>query len=222
MKKNSIRGYFFVGIIIALISVIAITVPTQKTTAFWIVYVFTTIAIASQIVVWKITLGKDETLKSKMLSIPVIHIGIVYAVIQVIAFAVFLFTPTLPTWSAILTCSFIAGIAIACMITSKTGRNEIEQTESKIQKKVFYLKELQSEIQLSANSETDRNTREALIQLAEKIRFSDPMSSDNLANIERQIANRIADLKTSTTKLEIIEDINSLLDERVQKCKVLK
>ena len=137
MKKNSTKGYVILGILFALVSIVAFAVPTVKTATFWIAYAFTTIAFAAQIGIWKTALGKEETLKSKFLGFPVVHIGIVYAVIQVIAFAVFMFMLTLPAWSAIVACSVIAGISAVFIISADAGRNEIERVEAKIQKKVF-------------------------------------------------------------------------------------
>lgn len=222
MKKNSTKGYVILGILFVLISIIAFAVPTVKTATFWITYVFTAAAFAAQIVIWKTALGKGETLKSKFLGFPVVHIGIVYAVIQVIAFAVFMFVPTLPAWSAILVCSVIAGISAVCMISADAGRDEIERVEAKVQKKVFYIRELQADIELLADSETNADVKTALTQLAEKIRFSDPMSNEQLADLENKISIKAAELKTTTSKLEIITELNSLLDERNKKCKFLK
>ena len=187
MKKNSTKGYVILGILFALISIIAFAVPTVKTATFWIAYVFTAAAFAAQIIIWRTALGK-ETLKSKFLGFPVVHIGIVYTVIQVIAFAVFMFVPTLPTWSAIVVCSVIAGISAVCMISADAGRNEIERVEAKVQKKVFYIRELQTVVELLTDVETDADTKAALDQLAEKIRFSDSMSSEKLANLENKIS----------------------------------
>lgn len=222
MKKNSTKGYVILGILFALISIIAFAVPTSKTATFWIAYVFTAAAFAAQIGIWKTALGKEGTLKSKFLGFPLVHIGIVYAVIQVIAFAVFMFVPTLPAWSAILVCSVIAGISAVCMISADAGRDEIERVEAKVQKKVFYIRELQADIELLADSETNADVKTALTQLAEKIRFSDPMSNEQLADLENKISIKAAELKTTTSKLEIITELNSLLDERNKKCKFLK
>ena len=222
MKKNSTKGYVILGILFALVSIIAFAAPTSKTATFWIAYVFTSAAFAAQIVIWKTALGKDETLKSKFLGFPVVHIGIVYAVIQVIAFAVFMFVPTLPAWSAIVVCSVIAGISAVCMISADAGRDEIERVEAKVQKKVFYIRELQADIELLADSKTNADVKTALTQLAEKIRFSDPMSNEQLADLENKISIKAAELKTTTSKLEIITELNSLLDERNKKCKILK
>lgn len=221
MKKNSTKGYVILGILFALISIIAFAVPTVKTATFWIAYVFTAAAFAAQIIIWRTALGK-ETLKSKFLGFPVVHIGIVYTVIQVIAFAVFMFVPTLPTWSAIVVCSVIAGISAVCMISADAGRNEIERVEVEVQKKVFYIRELQTVVELLTDVETDADTKAALDQLAEKIRFSDSMSSEQLANLENKISAKVLELKTAPNKVEIITELNSLLDERNKKCKIAK
>lgn len=222
MKKNSTKGYVILGILFALVSIIAFAVPTAKTATFWIAYVFTAAAFAVQIGIWKSALGKEENLKSKFLGFPVVHIGIVYAVIQVIAFAVFTFVPTLPAWSAIVVCSVIAGISAVCMISVDAGRNEIERVEAKVQNKVFYIRELQADIELLADNETNADVKTALTQLAEKIRFSDPMSSEQLADLENKISSKVAELKATSNKLEIITELNSLFDERNKKCKILK
>lgn len=222
MNKNSTKGYVILGILFVLISIIAFAVPTVKTATFWIAYVFTAAAFAAQIIIWKTALGKEETLKSKFLGFPVVHIGIVYAVLQVIAFAVFMFVPTLPAWSAIVVCSIIAGISAVCMISADAGRNEIERVEAKVQKKIFYIRELQVDVELIAAAETDTDTKAALTQLAEKIRFSDPMSNEQLTDLENKISTKVAKLKTASNKLEIITELNSLLDERNKKCKILK
>lgn len=222
MKKNSTKGYVILGILFALVSIIAFAVPTVKTTTFWIAYVFTAAAFAAQIGIWKTALGKEGTLKSKFLGFPVVHIGIVYAIIQTVAFAVFLFVPTLPVWSAIVVCSVIAGISAVCMISADAGRDEIERVEANVQKKVFYIRELQADIELLADNETNADVKTALTQLAEKIRFSDPMSSEQLADLENKISAKVLELKTAPNKVEIITELNSLLDERNKKCKILK
>lgn len=75
MKKNISKGYFILGILFILVSVIAFAVPAAKTAAFWISYGFAVIAFAAQLIIWKAALGRSESLKSKFLGFPVVHIG---------------------------------------------------------------------------------------------------------------------------------------------------
>lgn len=222
MKKNSIKGYVILGILFALVNIISFVVPTIKTVAFWIAYVFTVAAFAAQIVIWKTSLGKKDALKSKFLGFPIVHIGIIYVIMQTVVFVVFLFVPSLPIWSVIVICSIIAGISSVCMISADTGCNEIERVEVKVQKKVFYIRELQADVELLADAETDNDIKTALIQLAEKIRFSDPMSNEQLADLESKIFSNVLELKMVEDKAKIITELTSLLDERNKKCKILK
>lgn len=221
MKKNSTKGYVILGILFTLVSIIAFAVPTLKTATFWIAYVFTAAAFAAQIIIWRTALGK-EALKSKFLGFPVVHIGIVYAIIQTVAFAVFLFAPMLPVWSAIVVCSIIAGVSAVCMISTDAGLNEIERVEAEVQEKVFFIRELQADIELIATTETDADTKAELTRLAEKISFSDPMSNEQLMDLENKISTKGLKLKTATNKVEIITELTLLLDERNKKCKILK
>ena len=222
MKKNISKGYFILGILFILVSVIAFAVPAAKTAAFWISYGFAVIAFAAQLIIWKAALGRSESLKSKFLGFPVVHIGIVYLVVQIIAFIVFLSIPTLPIWSAVVACAVVAGVSAVCMIASDVGRSEIERVSAKVQEKTFYIKQLQADVELLASTETDTVIKSALMQLAEKIRYSDPMSDEQIADIENRITAKIAELKSSTEKVKIITELNSLLDERNRKCKLLK
>lgn len=222
MKKNSTKGYVILGIIFALISIIAFAVPTMKTATFWIAYVFTAIAIVAQIVIWKNALGKEDTLKSKFLGLPVVHVGIVYLVVQIVAFAVFVAVPAFPIWSAIVACAAILGFSVIFMIAGEAGRGEIERVEAKVRKKVFFIKELQADVELLIDREADAEIKTALQQLAEKIRFSDPMSNNTLAEIESTIADRVTELKTGSDKMVIIHELDLLLAERNKKAKTLK
>ena len=222
MKKNSSKGYFILGILFILVSIIAFTVPAAKTAAFWISYAFTVIAFAAQIIIWKAALGRSKSLKSKFLGLPVLHIGIVYLVVQVVALIVFLSIPTLPIWSAVVACAVIAGVSAACMIASDVSHSEIERVSAKVQEKAFYIKQLQADVELLSGAETDAATKSALTQLVEKIRYSDPMSNEQIAYIEDRITAKIAELKSATDKAKIIAELNLLLDERNRKTKILK
>jgi len=222
MKKTNFKGYVILGTLFVLLSVIAFVIPTLKTGTFWIAYIFTAVAFVTQVAIWKKAFDRENTLKSKFLGLPVIHISIVYLIVQIIAFALFTAMPLLPSWSAVVACTVILGVSAVCMISADTGRDEIDRVEAKVQKKVFYIKALQVDVEILADEENDFATKTELNQLAEKIHFSDPMSCDELSELEEQIAQRIEILKTAGNKLPIIKELDSLLAERNKKCKILK
>ncbi len=222
MKKSKGMAYAVLGIAFVLFNVIAFAIPTAKTATFWIAYVFTDVAFALQIAIWKFAFKGTDTLRSKFLGIPLISVGITYLIIQIVAFAVFMALPLLASWIAIVVCALILGISAICLIGTETGREEVGRVEEKVEKKVFYIKSLQVDVEMLASAETDVDTKAALIKLAEKIRFSDPMSNDVLADLEAEISNKVKELKTAENKAEIITVLDSLITERNKKAKLLK
>lgn len=215
-------AYAVLGIFFVIFNVIAFAVPTAKTATFWVAYIFTVIAFALQLIIWKFAFKDTDTLKSKFLGIPLISVGITYLLVQIIAFAVFMAVSFVPSWIAIVVCTLILGISSICLIGTETGREEINRVEQKVSKKVFYIKSLQVDIEMLANAEADADTKAALTNLAEKIRFSDPMSNELLADLESKIIDKINDLKSTEQKATIIKELTLLFDERNKKCKLLK
>lgn len=222
MKKNTGMAYAVLAIAFVLLNVIAFAVPTAKTATFWTAYAFTAIAFASQIVIWKFAFKGADTLKSKFLGIPLISVGITYLIIQIIVFAIFMALPLTASWIAIVVCALILGISAICLIGTETGREEINRVEEKVEKKVFYIKSLQVDVEMLASAETDAETKVELTKLAERIRFSDPMSNEVLVELEAEITAKVKELKTADNKTEIITVLDSLITERNKKAKLLK
>lgn len=220
--KNKGMAYSVLGIAFVLFNVIAFAIPIVKTATFWIAYAFSVVAFASQIAIWKFAFKGADTLKSKFLGIPLISVGITYLIVQIIAFAMFMAFPIAPTWVAIVVCALILGLSAICLIGTETGREEISRVEEKVEKKVFYIKSLQVDVEILASVEPDTDIKAALTKLAEKIRFSDPMRNEILADIEAEITAKVAELKTAKNKSETIKNLDLLLTERNKKAKLLK
>ena len=222
MKKNNYLSYLALGIVFALFNVIAFVIPTNKTATFWTGYAFSSFAFAVQIPLWKIALGKKDTLKSIFLGIPVIHVGITYLIIQLIAFVIFMISPTLPVWLAVVVCAIIFAISALCAIAGQAGANDINRVEEKIKVKRSFIQFLQTDIEMLVEGEKDAETKAALKKLAEKVRFSDPMSHETLGELESRISAKIDEMKTTADKKALIEEVTTLLTERNKKCKILK
>ncbi len=222
MKKNKSMAYAVLAIAFVLFNVIAFAIPTAKTATFWIAYAFSVVAFALQIVIWKFAFKGADTLKSKFLGIPLISVGITYLIIQIIAFALFMALPLTASWIAIVVCALVLGISAICLIGTETGREEVNRVEEKVEKKVFYIKALQVDVETLASTETDADTKAALTKLTEKIRFSEPMSNEALSDLEAEITAKVKELKTAENKAEIITVLDSLIVERNKKAKLLK
>lgn len=222
MKNNKYMPYLALGITFALFNLIAFVIPTEKTATFWTVYSFTIISFALQIILWKVTFVKGETLNSIFLGISIIHIGIIYLIIQLVTFTVFWLFPILPVRLAVIVCSIILAISVLCVIGGKTGITEINRIDEKVKSKRYFIQSLQIDIEMLAEAETDTETKTALKKLAEKVKFSDPISHETLDELETKITNKVVDMKSTSDKKSIIAEIELLLTERNKKVKILK
>ena len=222
MTKNTKFAYAVLGIVFILFNVIAFSVPTDKTIAFWIAYAFTVVAFVLQIGIWNAAFKAAEVLKSKFLGIPIIYAGIAYLVFQLIVFAVFMIFPLIPTWIVVIACAMVLGISAVCLISADAARDEINRVEEKVNRKVFYIRELQADVETLAEQEQNPEIKASLERLAEKIRYSDPMSSEALEDLEARIKEKVSVLKTTNNKSKIITEVDLLLAERNRKAKIVK
>lgn len=211
MKKTP---YIVIGIAFVVFNVITFSIPTDRNSAFWIAYIFSVIAFAVQAYVWFQSIEKKKSLKSKLLGSSVVYICTVYLIIQIIAFGTFMFISDSPAWCAILVCTIIFGISAICMIATNAGTVIAPKTEGKEKAKCQYIKTLQTDVELLAEAETDNAIKAKLLELAKKIRFSDPMSDESLSALEEELATKIKSITNSSDKNDIISDITNLLLER--------
>lgn len=228
MKRNTKRAYAVLGIIFILFNVIAFAVPTDKTTTFWIAYAFSVVAFALQVGILNTAFKADDTLKSKFLGISIIHVSIAYLVLQLITFAVFMVFPVIPSWISVIVCTLVLGISTICLISVDVAKDEINRVDEKVNQKVFYIRELQADIEMLAELELNPEIKAELKNLAKKIRYSDPMSNGAFQNIEDKISDKYNKLESEIksnnieSALEICKEIHVLLLERNKKCKLLK
>ena len=205
-----------------IFSVIAFTIPISKSIVFWISYLFGLLAMAFQIPLWNRALDK-ETLGSKYLSFPVLQIGATYLIIQIIISIIMMVIPTAPTWAAVIINSLIFAIACFLVISGDVAKTRIENTENKVQISTGFIKGLKSDVYILLAKETDPNVKNELSKLTDEIRYSDPMSSRDLVEIEKQIAEKVASIETAgEDKLILITEIRELLEQRNIRCKSLK
>lgn len=216
--KTHKNGLIALAIALIVLCVVAFAIPTEKTAVFFIALVFTFIAFATQPVLWHAAAGGRD----RYAGIPPVYIGIVYLLVQCVAFAVFLFATTLPAWSAIVTCVLIAGLFALFALGTLSGRNHIDRVQENIQEKVFYLRALQSDVEVLALRQADPALRASLDHIAQLLRYSDPMSHVSLAPLEDDIRAKIGLLADAPDIGKAIDEIVLLLDERNRKCRILK
>ena len=229
MKKNAIRWWVVLGVVLVVYNVLAFALPFPKTAVFAVSYLFTMIAILAQIYVIRTAFYRGEGVKSKFYGFPIAKLGVIYLAVQLIAGLVFMALGLIvPVWLPLALYVVLLGVAAAGFVAADAARDEVVRQEVKLEKDVSRMREFQAKgralVALNQVSEAAR----PLEKLAENLRFSDPVSSEALTEIEDQLAECLAQLQEAVSaqkKEEIMstcQEAERILAERNQLCKLSK
>lgn len=219
---NKRNGYLILGIVFAVFTAIAFAVPFTKTAVFWVSYLFGLVAICFQIPLWNKAL-KGDSLKSKFLGLPVLYIGVTYLTVQLIISLIMIAVPGIPIWVAIIVDVVILAITCTLVLSGDVAKTAIEKTEEKVQTKTSFIKGLKADVDILLSKEEDPEVKKELESLADDIRYSDPMSSDTLEDIEKKIVEIVTAISIADqNKMDLIAEAKELIQQRNIKCKALK
>ena len=217
-----------VGILIAVFNVLVFVLPFVQTTTFWISYIFGMVALVSIEFGWIFAWEKASTLKNKFLGIPILQLGLIYLIVQVIASLALIAASFIPWQVALIEGVVWLAINAILIMSADIGRDAIEKIDQQVSAKTSYIKSLQAEVNQMVNSAKDEELKRQLKDLADAIRYSDPISDPALGSIEDNITQLIENIKNcigSENSSEVIDSITearSLLNERNTKIKFIK
>ena len=179
------------------------------------------ITLISQIFIIKY-LEKNNHKKNNFIGISFIYWNISLIITLIIITLITKFINDFPTWLSIIINTLIITINIIRLILLNNSVNYINNINDKTKNKVNNIKNMKIEIDLLIEKENNQTIKKELIKLSDKIKYSDPYSSNELKGIEENIINKIEQLKSSKEKEVLVSEITLLLEERNKKCKIYK
>ena len=225
MKKDTIRGIIALTVVLALYILIAFLIPFVHTATFWVSFVFTLIAFCVVAASIYIAFVKNPDAKSRFYGFPIAKLGVIYGVVQLIAGFIFMALGVwIPVWVAVLVYAIALGSVAIGLISADAVREEIQRQDVKLKKDVSFMRNLQSKVcQMATQCDAPE-----LKKFAEDIRYSDPVSSDALGDIEQELAATVEELQAavvdgdSESVAQLCRKASAVLSERNRLCKLGK
>jgi hypothetical protein len=214
-------------VILALYNVIALCAPFDRTAGFWTTYGFSILSILIASGAGFYALDRDG-LKSKFYGLPILPVVWGYLVAQIAIGFVFMSLPAIPLWVQITVNSVILAVCLVGLIAADIGSEEIGRIDERIEQNTRFIKSLQSDVENLAAKTSDSALKKSLKELAETVKYSDPMSSLQLTAIENEIEVRFAglgqkmEINGTESAMVCCAELQQLLGERNRKCKSLK
>lgn len=233
MSKN-VKLYAVVWVIlVALFNAIVFITPSEYegeskfTDTFWIGYALVMVAFLGQLICSYIGL-KDDNLTKVFYNIPLLRVSVIGLVVSVIAGSILMAIPTVESWIAAIICLIVLALVAIATIKAKVVGGVVDSIDKKIKEQTYFIKNLTVDAQnLLARANTPE-TKSVVNKVYEAIRYSDPMSNDNLNEIESKIGYEFKSFEMAVKNGDTAivnsqaEELLILINNRNNKCKALK
>lgn len=227
MKKN-FKYYIITWLIsVAVFNIISFIAPIIRVGLFWVGYAMITVMFIIQLAC-SLMFFKQNNKEKIFLNIPIITISYAALIVSVIVGLVFMAITGVSFWLAIIIASLVTGFYLIAIISVKTATDSIENTNEKVNLQTLFVKSLNVEAQTLAQKAYNDDIRFIIDRVCEAVRYSDPVSNESLADCESKITLKFKEFEKSVVEhnTELAEKISneliSLINERNQKCKLMK
>lgn len=216
-------------IVLLVYNVVVFAVPFVKSGVFFLSWIFTLAAIGAQAYVVRSAFYKGQGVKSKFYGFPIAKIGAAYLAVQVVSGLLFMVLGKhVALWIPLVVYVVLLGAAAVGFISADAMRDEIERQDVKLKENVSCIRSLQSKTASMIQLAQDGQVRAELEKLSENLRFSDPVSSDALSDIEADLTACVDELQSAVSDgdcdaaLTLLYKATALLAERNRLCKLNK
>ena len=231
MDKKTVRGYIILGVLFVVFSTIVFALPLPKNVVFWIAYISGVIAIIFQVYFFNTALSDGAGPKSRFYGFPIARVGAMYLFFQIMASIIEIGLARWIVhcvWLAVIVNILILGLAVIGCIVTETMRDEIENQDINLKNKVTNMRTIQSMAYSLSGLSDDKDIKELLKKVADELKYSDPVSSEQTIDIEKELETMINDLqevvinKDYDSVIQLSDRILARLSERNRLCKLSK
>ena len=234
MKKN-IKTFCIVwALLTVILNAIIFAVPNKimgvtrfDKPAFWIAYALIMAADIATLVV-ALRFVKENSKEKKFLKIPLLYVAYVTLIVSIIVSAVFMVVPVIPAWIGAIICLVLLAVFIIASAKAVAAEKLISQIDENVKNKTAFIKMATLDAQTICNRATNESMKASVNKVYEALRYSDPMSSSELIDVEQKISASLNDLKIavendkSKAAANVVNILLIQIKERNAKCKALK
>lgn len=151
-------------------------------------------------------------------------VGALVAVLVVGSF--FLGVDGAPTWLGVIISAVVVFLVVMPMLSAGAASGIVEKIDQDVKQQTVFIKVLVADAQVLMNRAQGTANADATRRVYEAARYSDPMSSQGLADVENRIRTAFNALSAAVASGEAAEEqatfVLNLIEERNIKCKILK
>lgn len=225
MKKATKSYVVSWAILFAVFNIIAFVSPgwinhEKYTASFWIGYLLITASFAGQLYCTLIAL-KEENLSKLFYKLPLIKISYSGLLVSFVVGGACMLLSPLPYWVGAIVSVTVLTITAISILKASAAAEIVAEIDEKVCTKTAFIRSMTVEAETLMSKASAPEMKTICKKVYEAFRYSDPMSSDALKEIEARIADQYA-VVAKNMDVSSAEELLLLIAERNQKCKLLK
>ena len=232
LNKNTIKNLTIFAVALVIYNVISFAIPFKHTSTFWGAYIFGMVAIILQIGIIILVANGAETLRKKVYAFPIFRMGIIYLAVQLGVSLVFTmlanFIENFPGWIIYVVSVIVLGVFVILVLLTDTAKDEIIKLEEEEERQTIQIKTFRINIDSLMRRVDDKDLLKVLEKLSDTAKYSDPVSCEELYDIENEITDKIGQLGELIKSNDVeqakalAEETIDLFDDRNAQCKAFK
>lgn len=215
------------AICFALFNALVFLTPIEHSGGFWVGYAFITVAFLGQFgCTYKAF--KAENLKKCFYNVPLITISYTGLIVMLIAGSVCMVIPGIPNWLGVIVCLVVLGVTAIAVISAGAAGSIVANLDQKVEEKTTFIRNLTIDAENLMNRANAPMLKNQCKKVLEAVRYSDPMSSKELSNVEQRIQEEFDVLTDAVIADDLdltessVKEITTLINERNNRCKSFK
>lgn len=194
---------------------------------FWIAWAFIIVAFIGNLICAYFAF-KAENLKKMFYNLPLITVSWAALVVIVVIGAVIMLIPGCPAWISAIVCIVVFAFNAIAVIKAIWATEAVEKVDEKVKAQTTFIKNLTVDAESILSRAKSDAIKAECKKVYEAVRYSDPMSSEELSVIEAKITVKADELFEAVNAediekvKEIADEIVILIGDRNKKCKLLK
>lgn len=194
--------------------------------AFWVGYIFITLAFIGQLAVSFFAFNA-KNMQKFFYKIPLIRISWTGLILTLVFGVLCMVIPNLPNWVGIIACFAVLGFNAISLAKANATADIVSEIDNKIQAQTSFIKTLTVDAESLMSRAQNETAKSVAKKVYEAVRYSNPMSNDDLSGVESEITikfNQFANaINTDSNNVTTIaEELIVLISDRNKRCKVIK
>lgn len=213
------RLWALLAAVLLVFHALAFFIPFVHTAVFWIAYACTLTMFAVLGYTGKRVLKNDLQLESLILGWPILRVACIATVAQLIAFFAFAALANVcPVQAAIIAEVILLAAAFVGLLVRDTTEEVIRTVEQTVPDTTSAVKRMRAMARALLKNNADPTLQPSLEKLNDALRYVDPVSNAETAQIDAAITEKLSDISTGADIVEILRMIN----QRTELCKAGK